>query len=144
MKTIKIILILAVLAFSALLCNGQVYFGYDAAGNRISRSITLQKSTQQEEDAVQPEQKEMKDKAGDSDVLVYPNPVRDEITVKIPGLSESENAVIIIYGQGGNLLYRNDKAGSICVISFSGYMAGIYYMTIKIGEDYTEWKVVKE
>jgi|WetSurMetagenome_2_1015567.scaffolds.fasta_scaffold620963_1 hypothetical protein len=145
MKIYKIICIPVVLACTMLLCNGQtIYYGYDVSGNRTSRSITLQKSTTQEDIEEQPEQKEIKDQVGNKDIQIYPNPVNYELTVKIPELAEGDNASISLFGQGGQLLYRNDKAKAINRVSFSEFTPGIYYMIIEIGENNVEWKVVKE
>jgi hypothetical protein len=145
MKTYKILCVPAVMACSVLFCSGQtIYYGYDASGNRTSRSITLQKSTAEESNEKQPEQKEFKDQVGAEEILIFPNPVNNELTVKIPQLAEGDYASIRLFGQGGQLLYRNDKATAINRVNFSEYTPGIYYMIIEIGENRVEWKVVKE
>jgi len=77
-------------------------------------------------------------------ISIYPNPVNYELTVKIPELAEGDNASISLFGQGGQLLYRTDKATAINRVSFSEFTPGIYYMIIEVGENKVEWKVVKE
>ena len=90
------------------------------------------------------EQPEIKDQIDGQEISIYPNPVQSEITVKIPELEEGEYADISLYGQGGQLLYRNEKAGYNNIINFSEFPAGIYFMTITIREKSIQWKVVKE
>jgi len=126
-------------------CNGQtIYYGYDVSGNRTSRSITLQKSSAQEDIGEQPEQKEIKDQVGNKEIIIFPNPVNSELTVKIPELAEGDNASISLFGQGGQLLFRNDKATDINRVCFSDFLPGMYFMIIEVGENMVEWKVVKE
>jgi hypothetical protein len=145
MKILNIIFGLAFMACTITLCQSQtVYYSYDSVGNRTARSLSLLKSTAQEGNAEQPEQPEFKDEVGGQDILIYPNPVQSELIVKIPGLEENEYASISVYGQGGNLLYRNEKATKDNSISFSGFSAGIYYMKIQAGEESVQWKIVKE
>ncbi len=145
MNTIKLFSVLALMSLVGLSLSGQtVYFGYDAAGNRISRSITLQKSTAQHESENQAEPQEFKDQLGTHEVLIYPNPVTSELTVKIPLLDDNEYATISVFDQNGRLVYRNERATALNVIGFSDLHAGVYYMKIMMKDRSVEWKVVKE
>lgn len=139
----RLIFLFALLGNCILLYSQTVNFGYDDAGNRITRSISL-KSTSQGDSIYHQEQPEIKDQIGEQQISIYPNPVQSEITVKIPELEEGEYADISLYGQGGQLLYRNEKAGYNNIINFSEFPAGIYFMTITIREKSIQWKVVKE
>jgi len=147
MKTLRLFSILVLTGIMSKLSYSHaqtIYFGYDAAGNRISRSITLQKSTSQHENENQFEPQEFKDQLGNHDILIYPNPVTSELIVKIPSLSDNEYATISLFDQSGRMVYRNDRATGHNTISFSGMNAGVYYMKIMMKENSVEWKVVKE
>jgi YD repeat-containing protein len=145
MHTIKLFSALALISLLCLTVSGQtVYFGYDAAGNRISRSITLQKSTAQSENENQPQPQEFKDQLGNHEVLIYPNPVTSELTVKIPSLGDNEYTIISLFDQNGRMVYRNERATAFNVIGFSNLNAGVYYMKIMMKDRSVEWKVVKE
>ena len=121
-----------------------IYFGYDAAGNRISRSITLEKSTAQHENENHFEPQEFKDKLDNHDILIYPNPVKSELTVNIPSLDDNEYATISLYDQSGRMVYYNDRATGHNTISFSAINSGVYFMKIMMKDKSVEWKVVKE
>ena len=117
-----------------------VYFGYDASGNRTSRTISLLKSTRENKD----EHHEFKDKLGDQDVLIYPNPVESELTIEIPTLEDEEFASISLYDQEGRLIYSNDQATASSTLNIADQFPGIYFLTISIGENITQWKIIKE
>ncbi|MFO7657714.1 MAG: T9SS type A sorting domain-containing protein [Bacteroidales bacterium] len=118
-----------------------IYYGYDASGNRTSRSITLQKSTQQNN---QNEQQKFADRLGEQDILIYPNPVKSEVLIEIPSLKADEFAALTIYDQGSRLIYQNEKAQCHTSVNLSDKVAGIYFLIIRIGQETTQWKIIKE
>ena len=141
----KRIFIIAILLSSSLFLYSQtIYYHYDEYGNRDRRSLSSLKSTATGEIGNQAEKPEFKDKVGEQDILIYPNPVENELIVNIPGLDENVYASINIFSQGGQLIYRNDKATIVNCIGFSDFSAGIYFMTIEIGGNSIQWKIVKE
>jgi hypothetical protein len=147
MKTFKCFFVLALMTGTISLCHSQTtyYFGYDASGNRYGRSLSLLKSTAQENNGIQKQpQEEIKDKVGKQDILIYPNPVKGELIVKIPALDEDVSASIILFDPLGHLLYRNDKAIHINSIDLSDFSPGTYFMIIGISEESIQWTIVKE
>lgn len=73
-----------------------------------------------------------------SDIKVYPNPVRDELIIEVPG--NSENVKFEILNSLGQVVYKGhitDKA----VVKMSRYSVGIYM--IKIEGKNGAWRVVK-
>ena len=70
-----------------LLCSAQkqhVAYAYDASGNRISRTIVLD-SSKKTKQSVATSVGGFTDVVGTPKVLIYPNPVADNLTIAVKG-----------------------------------------------------------
>lgn len=66
-------------------------------------------------------------------VIVYPNPVSDQLTIKIQD-SENDNLIFSIYNQAGGLVKRESRATNLtCEFKFdvSNFESGLYYFVVK-------------
>jgi hypothetical protein len=142
----KHIVLLLVSLFTSVIIYGQttVSFNYDGSGNRTSRrTISLLKSTASTQDEIaSPESSS--EQLGNRRILIYPNPVESEITVSIEGKDEKSLVVISIYDQSGRLMLNDNSATELNVLNLSHFPAGNYFMNIRIGNDLTQWKIVKD
>ena len=134
--------------------QNQVTFGYDLSGNRISRVIkltSLLRSTEEtneelneestEEPVVQEIHSEM---LKDFSVLIYPNPTKGELTVKIQGLSEEKTANLRLYSAVGSLILQKTGVYDTEHLNISNQPSGIYVLKIISGDSSTDWKIIKE
>jgi len=131
-------------------------FGYDNAGNRTSRSIKISlKSAKvdssdlallKEQTDPQAEKKKevFEDKLGEQKILIYPNPTKSELKVDITGFDFSKSASIANYNQSGKLIAKKSPLSGSDVMDISSYSDGIYIMRITIGDNVSEWKILKE
>ena len=164
MKTMLIITF--TLLITAITVNSQtVDFGYDAAGNRTSRVITLQKSapvntevveqevskndsTEVKQDAIAEDnnndQEIFEDKVGEQDIRIYPNPVESNLKIEILNYQDQTSSSIILYDQAGRMLNKLSTISEISTIDFSNYPAGIYLLDIKIETENVRWKIIKK
>jgi YD repeat-containing protein len=140
----KYAIFLLVFLFTSILTYGQtVSFRYDNSGNRTSRTTITLKSTASSEDETKPEES-FSDQVGEHGIVIYPNPVENELTVEIQGLDEKTDASIALFDQEGRLVLKQDKATNSNLLSLSHLSPGSYFMTIRVGSDSTKWKIVKE
>jgi hypothetical protein len=140
----KDVFLLLVAACTSVFTYGQtVSFRYDNSGNRTSRTTITLKSASSSEDETKPEES-FSDQVGEHGIVIYPNPVENELTVEIQGLDEKTDASITLFDQGGRLVLKQDKATNSNLLGLSHLSPGTYFMTIRVGSDSTKWKIVKE
>jgi len=143
----KTIIRTILLGFFATIClpllhsQDRIRFGYDSAGNRISRTIEfdpLRSSSNEEEEP--PVYSEM---LSNIELKIYPNPTDGLLKVEILNLPEDQTADILLYDLAGKLITSHRKAGDFTEINIGGQPAGIYLMKIVAGKYQTEWRIIK-
>ena len=139
---LKIILLLMSIC-PMLQSQDKVTYGYDAAGNRISRTIIFSPRSapipvEEEQPAVYFE------RLSDIQLKIYPNPTTGLLTVEISNLPEGETATIRLYAMSGQLISTFNNISHTVNIDISSQPAGIYLMNIVAGEYRTEWKIIKK
>ncbi len=136
-KTIFLFLLL----LSCCIASAQVVFGYDAAGNRISRTITLTRSALvTKTDSVKPATEML----GDIQVKIYPNPTQGRLSVQVMGLPEGVTGTLGIFTLQGQLLLRGEASSSPTELDISGQPVGTYILKIDAGGKSTTWKIIKQ
>lgn len=123
--------------------QGKVTYRYDAAGNRISRTIVIASrsasvSTKKEQPIVYTE------KISDIQLKIYPNPTDGRLKVEMYNLPEGQKAQIWIYAMSGKLITLIKNVSSTADINISSQPTGIYIMKIVAGKYRTEWKIIKK
>jgi len=81
------------------------------------------------------------DEANENDLVIYPNPVNDVLTIK--GLTN--NSIITVFDVAGKIILTENCTSNIHTVSTDGLTSGIYYVKI-IDEANTSkaYKIVKE
>jgi hypothetical protein len=127
----------------ALHSQNTVSYGYDAAGNRISRTIIIPslKSSPKSQDEPPVIYSEM---LSDIEVKIYPNPTDGLLKVEISNLPKEKTADILLYNLSGDLITSLRKIDNITDINIGSQPAGIYLMKIVAGEYQTQWKIIKK
>lgn len=74
------------------------------------------------------------------EIKIYPNPVKDILTIELNNQTELKNNKISIYNSEGNILYSSELENSKQEINISNYPTGIYFIAI---ENETK-KIIKE
>jgi hypothetical protein len=132
------------LLFCASNLLGQVTYGYDAAGNRISRSIVMQNSSLRTAVAGEEEEESTvySEILSEIQVKIYPNPTTGLIRIEIQNLSAEETADIALYQLSGKLITSKRTSGST-ELDITGQPVGTYLLKIVAGKAQTEWKIIK-
>lgn len=142
--TLTITLLSMVVAIQAQ--NTVVHFGYDANGNRISRTLTVAK----EEKGMTNDTARILDPIpeetcvlGAATISVYPNPVQDKLTISLQGLCGEHTEARIITNTGAVLLLRRLPDG-IHNLDLSNLPAGVYLLQLTTSNKMHTWKIIKE
>ncbi|MCL1942161.1 MAG: T9SS type A sorting domain-containing protein [Candidatus Azobacteroides sp.] len=138
-----LILLVVTTSGGALYAQNTIQYGYDASGNRTSRTILLPSAPKSQV----PEQQNMPaytDLFAGLNISIYPNPTKGQLTVQIDGLQPEQTVDILVYSLSGSLLLKKTKVGAVTDIDIGSRPAGTYVMKIVSGENTTEWKIIKE
>ncbi|THU34192.1 T9SS type A sorting domain-containing protein [Niastella caeni] len=79
---------------------------------------------------------------GNTDVIIYPNPVRDQLTVRVGWLNNG--ATVQIYNSQGTMVIAKNLVQATSTISLRWLARGIYYVRVKNGQQITIQKIIKE
>jgi len=111
----------------------EVKYTYDGAGNRISREIVLV-----------PTGKGTTNGSEEQDIQVYPNPVRDELTVEIWQGDDEENYHFRLFNMSGMMIKESNQQGNgIYFVDMSMFLNGTYIFIIDYEGDSREFIITK-
>jgi hypothetical protein len=118
---------------------------YDYAGNRTSRAVIDLKSATISADTIAAKQAEkpLEDLIGDQKIKIYPNPTKGLLQVQIPQTDEIP-ATLQVFTLRGVLLHKANVVDEITEIDLSGQLAGMYILKILIGDQSSDWKIIKD
>ena len=158
----RAIIITIAIVFTNLIVFSQniIKFKYDAAGNRTDRYIDLStKSTEintientdttffnEQEQAFSEKyslEESYVDQIGEQKITIYPNPTGGQIVVHLENYSLN-NAIIKLYDLNGKLILNRRIRKDFSLIDITNAPNGIYVMKIYIGDNTSDWKIVKK
>lgn len=120
--------------------TAQIYFEYDASGNRISRVIPISNRTLMTYE--EPEEI-IEEQVAKRDVKIYSS-IKDQITVELSSLDGIKNGTIQIMSFPlGNQITTRRIQNSHENIDLSSQPSGIYILTIDIDGEKTSHKLMK-
>jgi hypothetical protein len=130
------------LFFCGFNVQSQVTYGYDAAGNRISRTIIFGqlRNAQQKDQETTVYSEQLKDLK----IRIYPNPTHGLLKVEILNMKEDQFATVFLYDLFGKLILSRDKILNSIELDISNNVSGTYILQIFAGESKTEWKIIKK
>lgn len=122
-------------------------FNYDPSGNRTERTIQMQKSAQIPDSTGAigtPEQREeIREEIGTNEIRIYPNPTGGFLHIEIPGEKEN-NVNIRLYDMKGRTIKEMQVTDENILLDLNSQPAGIYILSIMIGEKRKDWKILKD
>ena len=147
MESFKIILFIILMGICPMLhSQSTVSYGYDAAGNRTSRTIVFPlppppKPAPPPQEVEPPVYSEV---LSDIVLNIYPNPTAGLLKVEIHNLPEGQTANILLYNLSGGLISSHKEVSDFTTVDISSQPSGTYLMKIMAGEYQTEWKIIKQ
>lgn len=122
--------------------QNNVNYGYDASGNRTSRTVVLSKSMAK---AAQNKQNSYSDAEGSYNVNIYPNHTGSRVHVTVCDKTGGKvSGLIAVYSTGGTFITKQKITESGNDIDLSGKQNGIYILHITAGNSVFTWKIIKE
>jgi len=116
----------------------EVSFTYDNAGNRISRSVINVKINPKDNS------EEPKSGSNEPDIQVYPNPIRDELTIEIWEGNDEENYRFLMFDMSGKMVKESKQQGNgKYPVDMSAFINGTYILVINYEEGKREFKITK-
>ena len=125
-------------------------YEYDAAGNRIIRSVLIipapqQKSMDWQSDTTDLDELEnfYEDKVGGISLKIFPNPTTSVITLQIEDAQDKVEGTITLYNLSGAKIGEQRITSQRTEIDMSSYPIATYLATIRINGKTGYWKIVK-
>jgi hypothetical protein len=148
MKNKKILLIAALFALAASNAGNafaqSVTFGYDAAGNRISRTVLMSAPQAAPRAAEASQEPFVEQLAADLQVKIYPNPTKGILQVELTGIEDDdETPQIAVFGINGTMLWHTNATSTLNSVDLSQYPAGVYVLKLTIRGKQTDYKIIK-
>jgi len=147
MRTLYLLACLLLTVLVSVQAHAQTNYGftYDACGNRLTRAVIQLKSAKIPSDTLTAKQapNALFDKIGLQQTRIYPNPTKGLLRIEFPELSK-QDATIRLYSSSGKLIIQKPGASAGNEIDLSSYPMGFYIMTLQVGENKKEWKIIKE
>jgi hypothetical protein len=120
--------------------DDNVQYTYDAAGNRITRSIIQIIAPLKDVETENPQ-----DAAEEREILVYPNPVKESFTIDIFKGDNDNSYRFLLFDMGGKLIREIKQHGNGKTSFDMGmYQHGTYVLIIDMGDGKKEFKIIKE
>lgn len=127
--------------------NTIVHFGYDDDGNRISRTLTIDRDEEKSQAADSTINlsgiTETLDDDGSTTLSIYPNPTHDILTVAVDGLSENSATVSIVALSGGVVMSREMSDGKHD-FDLSEMSPGLYLLLFSSQNITKSWRIIKD
>ena len=129
-----------------LLCNFNnkvsaqncIVLGYDASGNRISKTLTnncdgSRGNVETQENIIEEE-----------GISVYPNPTDGVFTIVVPGLNADKTPFYMLYDVNGVLLQKDEVRGRETEVDVGNLASGVYFLRIVNDEDVVSKVILKQ
>ena len=132
--------------FAVTLYADSISFGYDAAGNRISRTIHFsQQNTRGNKSAADTPEPFVEVFEGERQVKIYPNPTQGRLAVEITGGNSDDKVRLTLYNlQGAKLQEMESAVGDTRQVDMFDYPSATYILRLQAGEKTTEYKIIKQ
>ncbi|NOQ27912.1 MAG: T9SS type A sorting domain-containing protein [Bacteroidales bacterium] len=147
------ILIIALLAIVSIKSFSQdIEYVYDLAGNRTERHVIPpppQAPAQEDVVSDNVDNKEIEpevyeDLLAEKQIKIYPNPTRGKLAIEIVNYNLNDVGTIQVFDMVGRLVQNVTKLSNQLEVDITSEPSGSYIIIIVIGDEKSEWKVIKQ
>jgi hypothetical protein len=114
-------------------------YTYDSSGNRTERVINFNKSAR-----IDSNLSTITEELGELSIKIYPNPTKGILKVELTGNNNEEDTRLIIYNANGSQIINKQIPNNLEMVNLSGFPTGIYILKIVVGQNISEWKILKD
>ncbi len=143
----KITLFALFSVFAPLLCTaqtfGEVSFGYDANGNRVSNSIRFGVEMRNGANLDTLYVNSVSDVLNNMEIALFPNPTCGMFSVSLNG-TETFDAHAVLSTIGGAPLEKKEINNGLVEFDLSSQSAGLYVVTLTVNGESKSWSVLKK
>ena len=140
MKLWKIILCTSAMLLASLTSSAQsITYSYDAAGNRVSRGVTVSRMRKQEKKTLN-----LADGNNlEGKVRLTGDSRTGSVTVEIIGHRTGDRCEVSLYALSGENLLQLQPSESSVTFSLGPYPDGIYIVSVTLNGESEAWKITK-
>lgn len=80
----------------------------------------------------------------DRTIKIYPNPTKGMLKIEVSPWLETDMGTATLYNSNGAGLMSVPLTETSTILDITGYTTGMYLMHIKLGDNETTWKIIKE
>ena len=121
----------------------EVVFGYDAAGNRVSRTISVYKIAKNDSTQKQTTASEAIENAMLQTIVVYPNPTDGLVNIDF-NLPPEPKAYYILTAINGAQVEQGNLTATQTQLNLMNLGKGTYILQVVSGADKEKFKIVKQ
>ncbi len=140
MRTI-ILALIGVLASVSVRAE-DVWYGYDACGNRVRREVVVDEYNKSLY-AGEEKRNYTEEQLGEVRVRVYPNPTEGQLKVVLWSEGEIEGSMEM-YDMQGRRVAEIRRAEKENVMDISSEPSGVYVLKMEVNNKKSTWKVIKK
>lgn len=132
-------------------------YGYDASGNRTSRTIILSTARSAMAENKHETAESFPDEimtmsppvveepiTEETKLKIYPNPVESILNIELDEYDFTNKGEIIIVDLGGRIVVKKIMEGQITQINMGSQMKGLYVLRIMIKDKISTWRIIKK
>jgi len=150
-----LLILLSGIALSLFSQTGRIEYTYDAAGNRLTRTIFMPSSPSQLRSAVVdideeteeepiPQEKVYSDRLNQTNILIYPNPTKGILKVELTHTAEENPLTLQLYNMGGKVIINESNVNASIELDLSSQSTGTYLLKIISENGEKTWKIIKQ
>lgn len=133
-------------------CQTPISYYYDNGGNRTERIIYIppvprppdNNDTSQINQRQEASKREYKDKIGEVNVKIYPNPTKGQLFISLSDVPQGGTSCLELFSLEGKLISKPEIDNLTYSVDLSNKPAGIYILRIKINTNISEWRIIKQ
>lgn len=114
-----------------------VHFGYDACGNRVSRTLEFARINDERNLA------SLRDRFAENDALLFPNPTEGGFMLSLTGTDIPQNATATLCTIDGKVVEARAVSNTTEEFDLTGRPSGIYLLRLASERETKVWKVIK-
>lgn len=146
-RTITVLLLAVLWTAASQAQNPMIHFGYDANGNRTSRTLSIRKIEENGRLTDTTNTLAMLDVAhdtfGKASLTLYPNPTHGKVSIILQGIGNGTVTASLVSTTGATL-QRCEISDGIHDFDLSGLPGGVYLLRLSASEVSQTWKIIKQ